>query len=416
MNSSDGKGKMDVFLSLGIPTMTTASYKLSNDSGGMSLDESKRVVVVGGGGSNNNDGGSGSGGDDDWSGECSALSDDGGKEDDDGDIVGETTTTTTLGVVHKSESDTTLARSTRSSSVTGRSSGATAMSGVMKTRLALIPSVDTRWKVSNTFMDGLNAQRYCVGKHDVLTAGSVVVLEWHREHVPIKLQVETAREVAQMVRGEEDVMNRVGSLKGVYFGKERISFVYMVDDLEEWQPLRVILPFLSNRERMEITFQIMEGMAYLHEQGMFHGSLGLDSILVCKVNETRIQAVIVGYGIVGLTRTLATAREGAFMEDTSPSILRWGDGTHDGRRGADAYALGVLLYQLLDGAPFAPGSMVERALVAVNGGEVEYVKNASDKFSKPVRHALDMLIGVGDAPVKVGKLLKAMRRIEKWFK
>ena len=298
----------------------------------------------------------------------------------------------------------------------------TVMSGAMRARLALIPSVDMRWKVSNTFMEGLDAQRYSVGKHDVLAAGSVVVLEWHREHVPIKLQVETAREVVQMVRGEEEIeMERVGKLKGVYFGKERISFVYMVDDdLEGWQPLRIVLPSLSHRERMEISLQIMEGMVQLHEMGIVHGSLGLDSILLCKVSETRIQSVIVGYGIVGLTRTLATAREGMFMEDTSPSVLRWEE-EDDGGRGADVYQLGVLLYQILDGRPFPPGSMVERALVTVNGGGVEFVDNAQDKFSKPVRQALGMLVGVGVGVgarkgVKIRKLLKAMRGIDKWFK
>eukprot|EP00403_Amphidinium_massartii_P007666 CAMPEP_0178384274 /NCGR_PEP_ID=MMETSP0689_2-20121128/7431_1 /TAXON_ID=160604 /ORGANISM="Amphidinium massartii, Strain CS-259" /LENGTH=769 /DNA_ID=CAMNT_0020004517 /DNA_START=114 /DNA_END=2420 /DNA_ORIENTATION=- len=110
-------------------------------------------------------------------------------------------------------------------------------------------------------------------------------------------------------------------------------------------------PRLLEREASYVTQQLVEGLAFLHGQGIIHRDLKLENVLVASEKRQRPLVLYkvkitdfglskaVGYGLSEACSTVGT------QPYTAPEVLR--EGSHDFT--SDLWCLGVLLYVLLAG-------------------------------------------------------------------
>lgn len=120
--------------------------------------------------------------------------------------------------------------------------------------------------------------------------------------------------------------------------------------------------------RLELFCQVCLAVQHAHQKGVIHRDLKPSNVLVTQVDGVAVPKVI-DFGIAKAVRgrlteaTLHTAF-GQFLGTPaymSPEQLEWSDSDVDTR--SDVYSLGVLLYELLAGAPpFDPRTLVKAGI------------------------------------------------------
>jgi serine/threonine-protein kinase len=133
----------------------------------------------------------------------------------------------------------------------------------------------------------------------------------------------------------------------VYGGEER-SRIYMVMEWCEGRLLRHILEEgpLSRERALFIACEVLDGLDYIHAQGVIHRDLKPENIMVDEQDKIKL----IDFGIAGdsaarrLTYANITATLGT-PNYISPEQVKGKRG--DGR--SDIYAMGVILYEMLSG-------------------------------------------------------------------
>jgi serine/threonine protein kinase/transcriptional regulator with XRE-family HTH domain len=124
--------------------------------------------------------------------------------------------------------------------------------------------------------------------------------------------------------------------------------------LTEW--LKMFHP-VSGRLRLHLVTQLLEGLQYLHSNGLWHRDLKPSNIMVLPTFDVKIMDL----GVVHVEEDVSLTPEGERLgtrRNSSPELLR-GD-EHDQR--TDLYSLGTVVYALLHG---------EEVFADAVGGELE---------------------------------------------
>ncbi|MGA8730675.1 MAG: serine/threonine-protein kinase [Terracidiphilus sp.] len=143
------------------------------------------------------------------------------------------------------------------------------------------------------------------------------------------------------------------------YGGEKRSRIYMVMEWCDGRLLRQILDEgkISQDRAIRIAISVLEGLEYIHENGVIHRDLKPENIMVDAQDNVKL----IDFGIAGdagarrltyanFTATLGTA------DYISPEQIKGKRG--DGR--SDIYALGIILYEMLTGKqPFSGSSPME---------------------------------------------------------
>jgi len=126
---------------------------------------------------------------------------------------------------------------------------------------------------------------------------------------------------------------------------------YLVTELVEGEALRDLItrraPF-PPAEALDLIIQIADGLAYCHEQGVIHRDLKPENILIAASG----QPVILDFGLA-LTKGAKRVTY-ANLSSTAGTPEYMAPEQVEGQRGdarTDLYALGIVLYELLTGAP-----------------------------------------------------------------
>ena len=115
---------------------------------------------------------------------------------------------------------------------------------------------------------------------------------------------------------------------------------------------------LSIESTLSVLYQMSQGLAYSHSQGIVHGDIKPANCLVTSAGTVKIM----DYGVCRCVKMQIDESEKGLIfgtpEYTAPEVLT-GEPIH---LGSDIYALGVMGYQLLTGAcPYKRGSIEETA-------------------------------------------------------
>lgn len=103
---------------------------------------------------------------------------------------------------------------------------------------------------------------------------------------------------------------------------------------------------LDSAEALEIARQLCAGLAEAHRTGVLHKDLKTANVIVTETPDGRRRAVITDFGLAG-----EPAAEGGELAGTprymAPELWRGASAT----RASDIYALGVIFYEMVTGAP-----------------------------------------------------------------
>lgn len=152
-----------------------------------------------------------------------------------------------------------------------------------------------------------------------------------------------------------------GVVSIVDFGEDPVFGVYMVMELLEGEPLKRILQERGRfalRPACDIMLQVADAIHYVHEKGIVHCDLKSENVLLgSERTETGRRTFRVKLLDFGLARPHSGADRSATLSGTPAYIAP------ERIRGAapqpsmDIYALGILFYELLTGAPPFTGSL-----------------------------------------------------------
>lgn len=188
---------------------------------------------------------------------------------------------------------------------------------------------------------------------------------------------------------------------------------YLVMDFVKGQSLEEVLSECKRLDLVrfeEITSQILDGIAYAHENGVVHRDLKPSNIMIIEQAKQPDQIKIVDFG-------LAKGDQPTDMQLTKPGELfgsplymspeQW-DTTQVVDSRSDIYSLGVLLYECLVGRPpFAKDSMLELFHDHLNAEVPPFPKSL--RIPDHIQHAILLCLAKrpGDRP-QTAKNLKAM--------
>lgn len=129
--------------------------------------------------------------------------------------------------------------------------------------------------------------------------------------------------------------------------------LYIAMEYHPGEPLRTLRPTLRLEEKVLLIKQVAEALQAAHSLGIIHRDVKSTNILAQRTDSEGWRAVLLDFGLAQdqeagdqLTGSGALLGTPAYM---SPEQLR-GDRQHIDRR-SDVYATGVVLYELLSGAP-----------------------------------------------------------------
>ena len=160
-------------------------------------------------------------------------------------------------------------------------------------------------------------------------------------------------------RREEEIGLKLDHLSIIKVYRPRTkSRVYLVLEYVEGETLRVRLererdlrgtPRLSVATAVELAATIADAVAYLHEHGVVHRDLKPENIMITPSGRIKIM----DFGIA-FDRTARRVTWGAGLSQVTGTPDYMAPEQIQGRRGderADVYSMGVILYEMLTGAP-----------------------------------------------------------------
>lgn len=173
-------------------------------------------------------------------------------------------------------------------------------------------------------------------------------------------------------------LEHAGCVKVHAFGNDANHGAYLVMDLIEGTAPTEVLPRGESPALNAFTQQILETLAYLHSRGVVHGDLKPANVRCIDGDPTR--PVLLDFG---LASTRDTELGGGTVLYMAPELFR--KQPRDAR--SDLYALGIMLYEIVAGAPPYEGSTPIQIIRGHMGGAVRPLRkrtNASDAVSRLV--------------------------------
>ncbi len=148
----------------------------------------------------------------------------------------------------------------------------------------------------------------------------------------------------------------------VDFGEDPKLGVFMVMELVDGEPMS---RRLRNKERLplrmacEVILQMADALHYIHSEGIVHGDIKPDNILLRRAGRSELRRWNVCLLDFGLARSHQATNDDEHIEGTpaymAPEII-CGEPL---REAADIYSLGILAYQLVTGRPPFLGGLRE---------------------------------------------------------
>ncbi|HEX9653446.1 MAG TPA: serine/threonine-protein kinase, partial [bacterium] len=142
-----------------------------------------------------------------------------------------------------------------------------------------------------------------------------------------------------------------------HFGGD-LGRYFIASEPVEYQPFRSIIKAdfaLSFEDLIEMFMRIGRALRYAHLQGAIHGLLNPDSIFINSSGDIKIDDFGFNWYIPQIfQRTDKEALQ--FVCYTSPELFQ--EGQYDGR--VDIYSLGIILHNLINGAPPFNGGTLSR--------------------------------------------------------
>lgn len=171
------------------------------------------------------------------------------------------------------------------------------------------------------------------------------------------------------------------------FGEDAQLGAYLVMELVEGEPLLGDpSPAMSVRRACDLLSQIADALDHIHRRGVVHGDLKADTIVVSMENHgarRRRLARLLDIGLARRTDSADGPRHGS-PHYLSPERAAGGPPSV----AADIYALGVLGYRLLTGAPPFDGNLLEIMMAHLHAE----VAPPSRRRGEPIEPAVERVI------------------------
>jgi serine/threonine protein kinase len=177
-------------------------------------------------------------------------------------------------------------------------------------------------------------------------------------------------------------------------GETAAGELYLTTDLVDGESLRSLLDrekLLSPRHALEITRQVLLGLAGGHEKGFIHRDIKPSNVmLIARVPKTDANPHGVGvrlldFGIAGLAADLGSTSRAGTVNYMSPEQAQ-GDAL-DPR--SDLFAVGVLLFEMLSGRRPFDGASTEALVQSVLETDLRERLDEIPNLAKPVRALLE---------------------------
>ena len=180
-----------------------------------------------------------------------------------------------------------------------------------------------------------------------------------RRRVALKVLSKEACESVQgkMLRREFEILSKLDhpNLVRVYdYGGLPKGGVYLAEEYVDGFSLQDARALLEAETHIDITRQVLLGLAYLHGMGMIHRDVKPANVMLLWLNEesTRPMVKLVDFGLSSMDPSRDTLRGGT-RSYMAPEIIRGNKGEFR----SDLFSLGVSLYYALCGVlPFGPRS------------------------------------------------------------
>lgn len=180
-----------------------------------------------------------------------------------------------------------------------------------------------------------------------------------RRRVALKVLSAEACESVQgkMLRREFEILSKLDhpNLVRVYdYGAMRDGGVYLAEEYIDGFSLQDARALMESEAHIDVTRQVLLGLAYLHGMGMIHRDVKPANIMLLWVDETSIRPLVklVDFGLSSMDPGRDTLRGGT-RSYMAPEVIRGNKGEFR----SDLFSLGVSLYYALCGVlPFGPRS------------------------------------------------------------
>ncbi|MFW5968362.1 MAG: serine/threonine protein kinase, partial [Persicimonas sp.] len=192
--------------------------------------------------------------------------------------------------------------------------------------------------------------------------GSVYLAEdMHADRRKVALKVLSAEACqtvqGKMLRREFEILSRLDhpNLVQVYdYGSLPNGGVFLAEEYIDGFSLQDARALLEPEALIDVTFQILQGLSYLHGMGWIHRDVKPANVMLLWLDDASARPMVklVDFGLSSMNPKKDTLRGGT-RSYMAPEIIR-GD---KGELRSDLYSLGVTLYYALCGVlPFGPRS------------------------------------------------------------
>ena len=165
---------------------------------------------------------------------------------------------------------------------------------------------------------------------------------------------------------------------------------YTVMDYAEGGELSTLLKekgVLSEQDSKKIFKQIYDAVCYIHSQNIIHRDLKPNNILFLDTERTHV--VIIDFGISGFANGNQREKIKAGTTSFLPPELASGE-EYSSNRKLDIWALGVILYRMIEGVYPFEGKNTKEILLKILKGKLEF--NKKIKISYPLRTLIEGLL------------------------
>ena len=165
---------------------------------------------------------------------------------------------------------------------------------------------------------------------------------------------------------------------------------YTVMDFAEGGELNALIKekgVLSEQESKKIFKQIYDAVCYIHGQNIIHRDLKPNNILFLDKERTHI--VVIDFGISGFANGNQRDKIKAGTTSFLPPEMASGE-EYSSNRKLDIWALGVILYRMVEGAYPFEGKNTKEIILSILKGKLEF--NKKIKISYPLRTLIEGLL------------------------